>query len=320
MIVFSKQWFKKHQKKLLFLLKFKLFRWVLRIDTKSEIVWILPNAYFIKGTKENEYVADFRTHDKYAKRLYYSFKPLWHVIHFWDMEFANRVSKQLNFGFDTLTVYPSPGVTVDGVIARDVASEDWATLHDSTGNTVDDTNTVSTVIRIKSDTTTDMWEIIYRAVFLFDTSALDDAANISATVLSLYGFGKTDGLSATPNIDIYTSTPASNTALANGDYLQVGTTSQTGSPITYASWSTSAYNAFTFNATGRGNVSLTGISKFGARNANYDVANTPPTWSSGATSHMQCYFSDEAGTSSDPKLVVTYTVASASSGNMFMVF
>jgi hypothetical protein len=91
-----------------------------------------------------------------------------------------------------------------------------------------------------------------------------------------------------------------------------------GSPITYANWSTSAYNDFTFNATGIGNVSKTGFSKFGVRNPNYDVANTPPTWSSGVTSHMQCYFSDEAGTTSDPKLVVTYSLG-GSAGSLLLL-
>jgi len=106
---------------------------------------------------------------------------------------------------------------------------------------------------------------------------LTSSADISAAVLSLYGRNKTDDLSITPNVDIYTSAPASNTALANGDFDSLGSTSQTGSPITYADFSISGYNAFTFNSTGRGNISKTGISKFGSRNANYDVANSAPS-------------------------------------------
>lgn len=254
---------------------------------------------------------DFRTHNKYGKRVYYALKPFWWMLHYWDEIFADKYVPEYSFGFDTLTAYPDAHpetTTVDGYIKRDVASESWATIHDSTGNEVDDTSTVLTVIRITGDSASNMWEAIARSIFLFNTASIDDAATISAAVLSLYGFGKTDGLSATPNIDIYTSTPASNTALANGDYLQIGTTSQTGTPVTYSGWSTSAYNAFTFNGTGIGNVSKTSVSKFGARNANYDVANTPPTWSS-AASFMQCYFADESGTTNDPKLVVTYSTS-----------
>lgn len=208
----------------------------------------------------------------------------------------------------TLTVYPAPGVTVDGIIKRDVTTETWATIRDNAdGNEVDYSGAIYASARIAASSTTNQWSVITRSILLFDTSALTGDATISATVLSLYGFGKNDGLSATPTIDIYTSTPASNTVLANGDYDQIGTTSQTGSPVTYAGWAAGVYNAFTFDATGIGNVSKTSISKFGVRNANYDVANTPPSWSSGAGFFFQYYSSNESGTSKDPKLVVTYS-------------
>ena len=66
-------------------------------------------------------------------------------------------------------------------------------------------------------------------------------------------------------------------------------------------------NDFTFDATGRGNVSKTSNSKFGVRNANYDVANSAPTWASlGYQSTFGCYMSEDA--TNKPKLVVTYTL------------
>lgn len=333
-IVFGKKWFEKHQSKLLWFLNAPVikywFRWVMRIHSfdcpsNVKITNIQPNnfswgdRYIKKGKKIlHERTTDFRTHDKYSKRLYFGFKYVWWTMHALDWVALDRVPElvKLSFGFTTLTQYPgSIGANnpVDGIVKRDVASESWATLRDNANaNEVDDTATSATVIRIKSDTATDMWEIITRAIFVFDTSSIDDAATISATVLSLYGSNASaDGLGCTPNIDIYTSTPASNTALANGDYSQIGTTSQTGSPITYAGWNASAYNDFTFNSTGRGNVSKTGMSKFGARNANYDVANTPPSWVSGVGSQLFCYFSENSGTTNDPKLVVTYSTSTA---------
>jgi hypothetical protein len=151
-----------------------------------------------------------------------------------------------------------------------------------------------------------------RYIALFDTSALTAAAAISAAVLSLYGDDKGNALGCSPNIDIYTSAPASNTALVAGDFDCLGTVSQTGSPITYAAWSITGYNAFTFDATGRGNISKTGISKFGARNANYDVANTAPSWVTNVDAYVTALNADSAGTTNDPKLVVTYTISSPS--------
>jgi hypothetical protein len=157
------------------------------------------------------------------------------------------------------------------------------------------------------DTVDPNFRRIYRGFFLFDTSSLGAGATISATVMSLYGTGMTNDLGGTPSIDVYTTTPASNTVLVAEDYDQIGTTSQTGTPILYSSWSIAGYNDFTLNATGRGNVSKTSISKFGTREVTYDVANTAPAWGSGLSVFTTCYFAEQAGTANDPKLVVTYT-------------
>ncbi len=163
------------------------------------------------------------------------------------------------------------------------------------------------------DTGTDEFADLMRSIFLFDTSALTSGATVTGAVLSLFGVSAKidDGTAITPDIDIYTSTPASNTVLAATDFGNIGTTSQTGSPIGYSSWSDSAYNNFTFNGTGIGNISKTGVSKFAAQNANYDAANTPPTWSNSSSHAVFCNYAAAAGTSTDPKLVVTYSPASA---------
>jgi hypothetical protein len=150
------------------------------------------------------------------------------------------------------------------------------------------------------------WESIRRAIHLYDTSALTSAAVISAAVESIYGTAKTDGFTCTPDIDVYTSSPASNTALASGDFDSLGATSQTGSPISYASWNTAGYNDFTYNATGIGNISKTSITKMGKRNVNRDVSNSEPGWVTVTASGLSGYYADQTGTANDPKLVVTY--------------
>lgn len=154
----------------------------------------------------------------------------------------------------------------------------------------------------------DTWRRCARSLFLFDTSALTSAATISSAVLSLYGTQKNDSNNATPDIDIYTANPAANTSLALSDYSSFGSTSQTGAPIPYASMSTTGYNDFPFNATGIGNVNKTGVSKFGARNANYDVAATMPNPVVNAGSNLFVNFAESSGTSTDPKLVVSYEI------------
>lgn len=255
---------------------------------------------------------DFRCHPKFAKRVYFAFKPIWWAAHYWDEFFADQLVPQLSFGFSTLTAFPDPNPetsTVDGLAARVTAAETWATKIAGAGIQANDTSTQEWMFEITAGAASN-WVGLNRFIFLFDTSVITAGGTISATVMSILGFSKQDGLAVTPNIDVYTSTPASNTAVVAADYTQLGSTSQTGSPITYAGWNAAAYNDFTFNATGLGNVSKTSISKFGVRNANYDVAAVAPTFSSNGDSRLGGNTADFAGTGSDPKLVVTYSTTS----------
>ena len=226
---------------------------------------------------------------------------------------------ELSFGFDTLTKYPYPGDatanTVDGICAQDYTVGSgvvWGTIIAAAGTYNGDADAAENMLYIESDSGSGNWRILSRAHFLFDTAALTSGAGISSAVFSFWGLAsqKQDSFSPAiaPTVDIYGSTCASNTDLANSDYAQTGSTSYTGSPITYASFSVSAYNAFTFNATGIGNVSKTSITKLSGRNANYDVAATPPTWSASHSAFLGGYFADQTGTTNDPKLVVTYTI------------
>lgn len=326
-LAFNKEWFERHQLVLLWFLNHKFtkrwFRWVLRIR-KHDVGYngiicdIQPNNYKVFKSlvgDKIELTADFRTHEKYAKRIYYAFRPIWWSLHFWDWLVADRFVPQWSFGFSTLTAYPDPDTettTVDGRLRQTNGSGTiWATIRAAAGTSASDNGTSDNCTGYQCYTASNRWREMYRSIFLFDTSGIGAGATINSAVMSLYGFSKSDGSSSTPDIDVYTSTPASNTSLANGDYAQIGTTSQTGSPITYASWTNSGYNDFTFNGTGRGNISLTGVSKFGCRNASYDVANVLPAWVSSQTSSFQCYYADQTGTSNDPKLVVDYTAAGA---------
>ena len=321
-LAFTDAWFEKNQGVLLFLLNFwltrKWFRWVLRIRKddigyRGKIVQIQPNNYkvFSKQIDDKiELIADYRTHCKYSKRIYYAFKPLWWMLHYWDEFFADRYCKELSFGFLTLTVYPDAHPetnTFDGhcLVSYDLA---WSSLISSSGNSSNDTVTDIFVAYIYASFASNQFYENYRSITLFNTASLTSASTISAAVLSVKTISKDDSLAISPNADVYTCNPASNTAIANADYGTFGSTSQTGSPIAYSSFTAESYSDFTLNATGISNVSKTSITKLGFRNANYDVANVAPAWSDSLTSIIESYSADQSGTTSDPKLVVTYTI------------
>lgn len=191
----------------------------------------------------------------------------------------------------------------------------WSSLVAAAGNLCDDATNTFVAMGLYSDTVSARWRTIYRGIVLFNTASLPDDAIISAASLSLYGYAKADSLSCSPNINIYSSNPASNNALAGGDYAGIGTAHFCDTPITYSGWSNAGYNDFSLNASGLAGISKTGVSKFGVRNASYDVANSSPAWVSAVGSNMQCYAS-ERGTGYKPRLVVTYSLGTAvSSGD-----
>ena len=320
-MVFDKQWFQQNNDRLCWFANAPVikywFRWLLRIHNdipfSAIINQITPNSFTYNGKINEdkiELTTDFRTHEKFGKRLYYGLKPLWYLLHFWD--WSTSIQPALNCGFDTLTVYPDAstgGTTVDGYIQKQVSpSENWATIRTGDANQIGASASSGQAISIFMGGSSGQFDQLTRSIFTLDTSALTSSATISATVFSLYHQGNYNDMATPCDIDIYTSTPAANNNLESGDYVQIGTTSQTGSPISYNDFiGAGGYNAFTFNSTGKGNVSKTGISKFGARNANYDVANSAPSHVAYGGTQINIYFADQSGTSNDPKLVVTYT-------------
>lgn len=311
--VFSAEWFRWHQARLLRALNAPLvgarLRDVLGIDRGPRLVAVAPH-YYIQALPDGRLRMDVRTHARFAKRLHHRAYPIWRLLHSWDMRTA-RLGSALNLGFDTLTVYPDPhteSTCVDGQVMQMTGDVDWATIRGGAGTHFNDTVAVENIVQYRYDPYG--WDLLVRSIFLFDTSALTADATISAAVLSLYGSGSATTRSSACSVNIYTSAPASEVALAAGDFDSLGATAQCDTAIGQASWSASGYNAFTLNATGRGNISKTGRSKFGARDVAYDVGGATPSVldeEARCQSYVAGYFADQTGTANDPKLVITYT-------------
>ena len=267
----------------------------------------MPNHYTVFSN--GKFTADFRTHTKFGKRLYYAFRPFWWTMHAWDWALADRFIPQLSFGFSTLTAYPDANVettTVDGWIRNTNAS--WATCRSgATGDLSDSSSGTSILVKAATG------YVISWSIFLFDTSSLTSGATINSATLSIAGSGTDFGENAdVGTIHIISSSPASNTNIVDGDFDQRGTTNFGSIAVASFVTTVNTYNDFTLNASGLANISKTSISKFGATHSN-DLNNSTPT---GANA-VQSLFADTAGTTSDPKLVVTYTLPNT--GNFFLV-
>ena len=313
---FNHKFFKKNQSFLRFLLNAPIlkywFRWVLcikKFDCKiSEFIeTIRPNSYTvflgrIKGKRR--YRTDFRTHEKYGKRLYHAFKPMWWVMHFLDWVLLDKWIPNLSFGFTTLTEYPDAGTggtTVDGQLYRAGLNETWADKRDNAGSVAQPVGTFS-YFKLNAGSVTDRWNYIFRQIYLFDTSAIDTDIKDSAT-MSLYISVIIDNFNQ--SISLCGSTPASNSTLEPSDYQQLGTT-RYATDLDVTNLTDYVYNAWTLNATGLTNIDGSGITKLGSRYSG-DIDNSMPTWASSVNAQVAHRLADYTGTVNDPKLVVEHS-------------
>lgn len=202
--------------------------------------------------------------------------------------------------------------SVDGYVYHskpDSTGLSWAEIISASGNWANDTST-STMVRIQANVANNKWTLLTRIILLFDTSALTSNYEIISAILGVFCDIKTDVLGVKPDINVYSSNPDSNIALVMGDYDSLGSTPLCDTSIAYDDIVEDAYNYFTLNTAGLAAIVKGGITKLGLRNANYDVAGVPPTWSSGLhncnieinTAEQGEYYPDRI-----PKLIITYT-------------
>jgi hypothetical protein len=204
--------------------------------------------------------------------------------------------------FTSSEFFPLPGTTVDGSVRYDPNSS-WSTVRDSatgTGATYTDASSII-VYTEKSGANYQNW----RGIVLFGTSSIASGDTITSAVISAK-FGTGGGA---VGLCLTQSSPTSNTALATGDY------DQTRDSLNGATEGMTRVNFDTFSGTGYQNITLGatgltwiikgagGISKFGFASA-WDLDNTTPSSGVGLGGFV---FSDTAGTTSDPKLIVQHT-------------
>ncbi len=236
---------------------------------------------------------------------------------------------------DTATFNPDPNTETNSVDGE-FGLANWSSLYDipaeactesfygaigySTGSIVfDSTAVMSIYVSSASEMSEGFWECITtvkRMFVLFNTATLADTASISAATFSIYVTGKINGGNdGYDTLNVVSSNPASNTALAITDFGSVGSTLYA-SAVDITSISTSAYLNISLNSTGRAAITTTGVSKFAVREGH-----ELDGWDPGETSSIiEASTADVSGTSQDPKLEVTYTIPSSFSMGQWFPF
>lgn len=188
---------------------------------------------------------------------------------------------------DSATFYST---TSDGYVKY--LNADWDTCHDAlTGSGSGDSDVQNWwAMRASWESRAGAFEI-YRDFFYFDTSSLGAGATVSAATFSLYGYSQADS-------DVVAMKGTQATPLTTADF-----DSFTGSEYGHVSWGIGAYQDIVFNAQGRSDIEVEGITKICTREYSHDYLDVSP----GTSAYNNgCYYTEE-GTGYKPKLAVTYT-------------
>jgi len=189
----------------------------------------------------------------------------------------------------------------------DTGTQTWDTFHDATASDLVDY--ASTEVQILVYSSGGYVEII-RTFFPIDTSALPDAASVSAATFYIYAYGMTNNDSDGDDwISVIQTDQPDPTQLTTHDYNNCGTVDDptegidAGDRYDISSYSTPAYVSFPLNATGLGWISKTGYTMLGCREG-HDCIDSEVA----GHNRLRVYTSENSGTSEDPYLSVTYAV------------
>lgn len=202
-------------------------------------------------------------------------------------------------------VYP---ITVDDSVEFTSASDDGYLLkdggdYDTTHDTTNADDVIDGITNFACGQAYDGEDYrIYRAALFFDTSSIPDDAEISEAVLSLYFESAGDPTDSDYVVQQFTG----NQPLQVSDYNAVKYVGDLGS-IDSDDVNENAYNNITLNETGIGIINKTGTTKLGLRSSR-DIDDVAPGEDDEACAEIK---SSESGSSTEPKLIITYTAGMA---------
>ncbi len=207
-----------------------------------------------------------------------------------------------------LTVYPEAG---NGYCQCEQSGSSWANVQGETGETGVTTSVGSTINEaVGPARVNDTNYRLGRFFIPFDTSGLGVGAVVSAATLSVYIVGKDDDDNDGDDwINVVQTTQAATGSLATSDYELCGDSiddpTEGATRIDIGDITTSAYNTWTLNATGRGWIDVEGDTKLGMREGHDCLDNKPAV--DGGRNILDVRTVAYADTTSDPKLIITYS-------------
>ena len=298
-----KNLFAKYQKPLLRLANHKFGRKYLGINPKEKIVGITPNAFAIRD--RDQIKAEFRCYPLFKNKLGMALQGYDSLLEGIKYYFEPRELIWMEFALESpATFYPTAGAG-DGILINTTGGgSSWATARGAA--------IASAINQAASGNTQNKFfgggQYTCDRIFSpFDTSGIGGGATVSAGVYSL---ASSDIQSHVGNLTIglVGTTQVDPDVLVVADYnnLTLNTPTEFATRLEHANISEvdGTYNDWTMNANGLAAVSLSGFTKLAIRLSD-DIDNSTPA----EDNTFRVYSSAEAGTTKDPKLVVTFTAA-----------
>ena len=217
----------------------------------------------------------------------------------------------------TTTINPdghTESATVDGRVTDD-GNDNYtmANLADEGGTYSGESESTAAFYVIAGDQT-DRFNSLGRFFMLYDTSSITDTDDVTAAKI-VCQMGASNSTTVNEGLTGYAlgvtaSNPASNTALAAGDFDAISNTAFA-TAVSVSALNTSAgqnWEDLDFNATGIAALALDGISKFVIRYT-ADITDTAGNWSSGANVLVVAKTAEDATAGNRPELTITHSAA-----------
>lgn len=169
--VFDKHWFKEHQRTLLSLVNSPIGGVVRRglwiEDKKHPVLKITPESVHVL-LPNGDIRATIYSNKQYKEAIHRNYKPIWETFHWWDMRLANRLMPAWNVGFDTYSSQPDDTTGVDTFL-----------------NSVNTTTNYATDVELGIGERNDS-DLTVRSLIKFDLSTIPSNSVTSSNILSLY--------------------------------------------------------------------------------------------------------------------------------------
>src|SRR3990167_5284528 len=316
----NKQLFKERQLDLLWMANTEAGRYLLGVTDSDPIVKLTPNAV-IHRKDHKTFQGNFYCYERVSKILL----PELAKMQIYEQECKKKIEDKhralLHFsGLQKSKYLPSIYLTTTDYYAGAGDGTVWnydlnfATSRDAATGYAATPSSATAYFFFGKDTAgaggLGVNQFILARVFLpVDTSGIGAGQQVTAATIKIYPSADINN-GGIAHATVVSTTQAATNTLVTADYDQIGGTALSD----LVALDTSAYKTLTLTAGGLSAINMTGTTKLGLRDNDYDIGNSAPS----VYYYASLYFSEQAATANDSYYSITYAAAPSSAFMMFM--